>query len=103
MRFPCDFDRGTPRRIAQTHKSEVELQCVDQHVDEPGGDGARFSAGPHSRDGRDTHEVLGSLFAAAARQPRNPSALGTIIALVGTAVAPGVRAETGRGKCQRGR
>ena len=57
MRFPCDFDRGTPRRIAQTHKSEVEVQCVDQHVDKPGGDGARFSAGPHSRDGRDSHEV----------------------------------------------
>jgi hypothetical protein len=39
---------------------------------------------------------LNLLFAAAARQPRNPSALGTIIALVGTAVAPGVRAETGQ-------
>ena len=54
---PCDFDRGTPAGIAQTHKSEVEVQCVDQHVDELGRDGRRFSADPHSRDRRERHEV----------------------------------------------
>jgi hypothetical protein len=93
---PCDFDRGTPGRIAQTHKSEVEVQCVDQHVDEPGGDGGRFSADPHSRDGRKCHEV-----SERCAQPQGVS-LGThwhwlvIIPPVRTGVAPGFRARTGQ-------
>src|SRR6202030_3008041 len=53
---PRDFDRGASVGIAQTHKSEVEVQCIARPVGGPGGDGGRFSSAPRRRDGRQCYE-----------------------------------------------
>ena len=52
----CDFNCGAPVGIAQPHKCEVETQCIDQHG-KPAGDGARPSADPGRRDGRQCYEI----------------------------------------------
>src|SRR6202030_67596 len=93
---PRDFDRGASVGIAQTHKSEVEVQCIDQHVGEPGGDGRRVSSNPRRWDGRQCYEVPQR-----SSQPQGVS-LGThrrwlvIIALSRTGVSREFRARTGQ-------
>src|SRR6202162_1092544 len=43
---PYHLDRLAPYRIAQTHKSEIQLERSDQQIGEVGGNGGRLSPHP---------------------------------------------------------
>jgi hypothetical protein len=43
--------------VAQTDKGEIQLQRLDHHVGELGGNGGRFSSHPHLRYARKRQEI----------------------------------------------
>ena len=68
---PRRFDCGAPFGIAQTHKSEIQVQRSDQHIGKPGGNDRRFSPHPRRRDCRKRYQLAERRFKGSIRTARN--------------------------------